>query len=362
MAQVTLDDPFTALGAPWEPVYPWSPDGWTADGSWLANPALLPADANPFSVANGVLTLSDFAAPADVASSAIGGLSRIGGQILTEGTFSQTYGYFEADIEMPAGAGEAGAFWLMPADGNWPPELDIAEVHANAPTTLITTLHDDDTNPAPNWSTIPDATAGFHIYAVDWEPDYITWYFDGQQVYQVPTPADMNQPMYLILSLNSGSANDDVGTPSPTTVGQMKIVWVHVYDSNPYTTGGALVAPTTPAVTTVIGGATVPPTSVTDPTIVTVAQLSSTLAAASTPTTFLFNGSDHNTVISNFTASDVMDFEMTSQSFGAIDLQAAADGHALINFDGNQISLPGMLANNLDWSNFVINGQHNLTG
>jgi beta-glucanase (GH16 family) len=114
MANVTFDKEFDTLGNVLQTQYAWAQNGFaTGDlASWLANPSLLPADANTVSVDNGVLTLSDIPKPSDVSSDQIGGLSRIAGQVETEGTFSQTYGYFEARIQMPAGRGEAGAFWL----------------------------------------------------------------------------------------------------------------------------------------------------------------------------------------------------------------------------------------------------------
>ena len=47
-------------------------------------------------------------------------------------------------------------------------------------------------------------TTGFHTYGVDWEPDTITWYFDGQKVFQTATPIDLNKPMYMIADLAVG--------------------------------------------------------------------------------------------------------------------------------------------------------------
>jgi beta-glucanase (GH16 family) len=322
MAHVTLDEEFNSLGSPWQTTYPWSPNGFAAGdmGSFLANPALLPPDGNPLSINNGVLTLSDFPKPADVASDSIGGLSRISGQILTEHSFSQTYGYFEARMQMPAGDGALGAFWLLPESGSWPPELDVAEVVGAAPNTLVNTLHDSGA-PDPHWTDVADMTQGFHTYAVDWEPDKITWYFDGRETFETPTTASMNQPMYVVASTHSGLPGSWPGSPDPSLVSQMKIDYIRVYDANPYTSGGALTDSTdstnsTPAATdsnsttiqpSAATGATTllgsPPTvspdgQTTTSNSATVVNIGTdTLFATPTPDVFVFDGPDHVTQI-----------------------------------------------------------------
>src|SRR6185436_4594463 len=102
--------------------------------------------------------------------------------VLTQNTFAQTYGYFEASIQMPAGHNEGGAFWLMPQNGNWPPEIDIAEVPGDTPNVLITSMINGTVNNPLH--TVPvDLTAGFHTYGLDWEPTTTTWYLDGTPVF-----------------------------------------------------------------------------------------------------------------------------------------------------------------------------------
>jgi Glycosyl hydrolases family 16 len=337
MAKLTLDEEFDTLGGPWQPVYPWSPQGWPTNGSWLANPTLLPVDGNPIALANGTMVLSDFARPADVSPDMIGGLSRIGGQILTQNTFSQTYGYFEASIQMPAGNGVGGAFWLMPQGGGWPPELDIAEVYGNSPTTLITSLVDGTvTNP---WHTIPDSSAGFHTYAVDWQPTTITWYFDNQPVFSMPTPPDFNQPMYMIFSLNSGTDSTPDGPADPALTAQMKIDWVHVYDSNPYAGKAASAAIAQPSVV----------------------QVGNDPLVASPGMTFVVAGSGHTTAIQGFSPSDVLDFQMAPADFMALNnaISAAPDGHTVIDFNGNHLNLLGISPDQLTWNSFHIDGLPN---
>jgi beta-glucanase (GH16 family) len=49
------------------------------------------------------------------------------GMVHTKNKFSRTGGYFETCAKFPNGKGLWPAFWLAAQNGNWPPEMDIAE-------------------------------------------------------------------------------------------------------------------------------------------------------------------------------------------------------------------------------------------
>jgi beta-glucanase (GH16 family) len=57
-----------------------------------------------------------------------------------------------------------------------------------------------------------DLSADFHKYAVKWEPNKQTFYFDGKVVTTIDV--SMSNPMYLLLDLWFGSAS---GTPDGST-------------------------------------------------------------------------------------------------------------------------------------------------
>lgn len=194
---------------------------------------------DPFHVADGVLSIS--AAPADPGiQGSIEGQTYTSGMINTHHAFSQTYGYFEIRAQLPAAQGMWPAFWMLPEDGSWPPELDVMEMVGGAPNTLRNTVHSqvsgsvqvDATHylDAANLS-VPDMTSGFHTYGVDWEPDTITWYYDGQPTFEVATPSDLDKPMYLIANLAVGGAW--AGEPDTAAPAQMTIDYIRAYASAP---------------------------------------------------------------------------------------------------------------------------------
>jgi hypothetical protein len=61
-----------------------------------------------------------------------------------------------------------------------------------------------------------ELSAGFHTYGLDWKADTIAWFIDGIEVVRMATPADMNQPMYMILNLAVGGTGSWAGTTDPS--------------------------------------------------------------------------------------------------------------------------------------------------
>ncbi len=132
------------------------------------------ASANPFSVTNGILTIK--AAPASEAIQAeIYGYDYTSGMLTTHSSFAQTYGYFEIRADMPDDQGAWPAFWLLPADGFWPPELDVVEMRGQDPNTMIATVHSNETGSQTRIASDVkfSDTSGFHKYGVLWTEEEI---------------------------------------------------------------------------------------------------------------------------------------------------------------------------------------------
>jgi beta-glucanase (GH16 family) len=262
--------------AQWPASFSWAPGGHiTSDMSSWITAAGAPADAQTAANVNGVLALNIIPRPADVSASAAGGASLLCALLTTHDTFSQTYGYFEMNAQMPAVNGSMGAFWLLPENGSRPPELDVVEVVAKSPTIVVNTIITGISAAVYNhWTTVADTSAGFHTYAVDWQPTTLTWYFDGVQTFQQATPADMHQPMYMILDIMSGTPSSWEGSMSSTKA-TMLVKYVRAWTSKPseatatVTPEATTAAPATAQTTTTTAASSTESTAPTNETPVT---------------------------------------------------------------------------------------------
>jgi beta-glucanase (GH16 family) len=171
-------------------------------------------------------------------------------RINTQNHFAQKYGRFEARIQLPTGKGIWPAFWLLGDNhetSHWPDcgEIDILE-SIGAPDTTYSTLHGPGYSGGKGISTKFPLPAGesvhsaFHLYAVEWSPNEIKFFFDDHLVAH-RTPADLPQgarwvydhPFYILLNLAVGGYWP--GNPDDTTVfpQQMLIDYVRVYSRKP---------------------------------------------------------------------------------------------------------------------------------
>lgn len=117
------------------------------------------------------------------------------GMIESAGKFSQLYGYFEARIQVPAFQGFWPAFWLMPANGAWPPEIDAIELGQSGDfTTARMTNHfgpnGSGSYDSQTWSnTGTPFGSALHTFAVDWEPGSVAFIIDGVQRATITAPS-----------------------------------------------------------------------------------------------------------------------------------------------------------------------------
>ena len=167
-------------------------------------------------------------------------------RLKTEKLFTQKYGKFEARIRIPKGQGMWPAFWMLGDDiptAGWPAcgEIDIMENIGRESGTVHGTIHGpgysrDKSLGAPYRVSGGNVADDFHLFGVEWEPEEIRFYVDGQ-LYETRTPADLpagrrwvfDHPFFLILNVAVGGGwpgNPDASTKFPQ---QMLVDYVRVY-------------------------------------------------------------------------------------------------------------------------------------
>jgi beta-glucanase (GH16 family) len=148
--------------------------------------------------------------------------------------FAFTYGYVEARLRFPRGQGLWPAFWLLPADHESRPEIDVIEVLGHEPDRAQLHYHAVAPDGAPldvgHDPVIGDLGDGsWHDYAVDWQPGRITWIVDGQARWEVRGDRVADEPLYLVLNLAVGG--DWPGDPDDTTElpAAVEAEWIRVW-------------------------------------------------------------------------------------------------------------------------------------
>ncbi len=147
----------------------------------------------------------------------------------TDGKFKQKYGYFEMEARLVRGKGTWPAFWLFAHPGDRRPEIDVMEAYPGGiepwgftddegvarPTSYAATVWLTEGVSAGEYKhdACTDLSARFHKYAVKWEPDQLTFYFDGKPVHTVH--AVMADPMYIMIDLWFGSSSGEPDDSTP---------------------------------------------------------------------------------------------------------------------------------------------------
>lgn len=157
------------------------------------------------------------------------------GLISSHSSFDLEYGRFEMRGMLPQGQGLWPAFWLLPVNGSWPPEIDIFESLGHDSDTVYMNVHwEDDGQHGQKQGELsgPDFSSGYHTFTVDWTPNTLTWYVDGVQQHQVINRSPVG-PMYVIANLAVGG--DWPGSPDASTAfpASFDIDYIRVYQGLP---------------------------------------------------------------------------------------------------------------------------------
>jgi beta-glucanase (GH16 family) len=169
-------------------------------------------------------------------------------RLLTKDRFEVAYGRVEARIKVPEGAGLWPAFWMLGTDideVDWPQtgEIDIMEYVGRVPNEIFGTLHGPGYSGGQSYGqsyNLGEPVANeFHTYAVEWQPDQITWFIDGMP-YFTATPNDpfmqgkqwvFNHPFFILLNMAVGGNFGGPVGPDTTFPQSMLVDYVRLYQA-----------------------------------------------------------------------------------------------------------------------------------
>ncbi|WP_028295239.1 glycoside hydrolase family 16 protein [Olivibacter sitiensis] len=167
----------------------WSYDVGNGDNGWGNNELQYYTEARSENVrvADGLLTITAIKEEME-------GQEYTSTRLVSKGKGDFLYGRIEVKAKVPEGRGTWPAAWMLPTDwayGAWPNsgEIDILEhvgydqdvVHISVHTKAY---HHSINTQKTAFRKISNASTEFHLYRVDWTPDYIRGYVDNDLLFQ----------------------------------------------------------------------------------------------------------------------------------------------------------------------------------
>ena len=151
-----------------------------------------------------------------------GNVDMISGAIESSDKMYFTYGRIEGRLRTTPHTGNFPAFWLMPQDNSagWPNagEIDIWE-QIDTENKTYHTVHTHVTydlhQALPNSGSAYTNAADYHIIALDWTPELLTWSVDGSKIFSYAKSTNQSlldqgqwpydKPFYVILNQSVGN-------------------------------------------------------------------------------------------------------------------------------------------------------------
>ena len=207
---------------------------------------------NPFQFTGNSLIIT--AAPSTDLSNATGtrNLPYSSGMVSTWNTWSQVFGRWEMRARFTksgTGRGFWPAFWMLPKDITWPPEIDVCELFLGTniageggPTKVHTGLVAGQpgaktSGVGTQWNTLPAGASyedgAFHLFWFEWDSNGMTWGFDGVTLNTTRTPSQFVKPMYVIANLAVGLTGAWPTAPEPGATATMEIDHIRCFSDFP---------------------------------------------------------------------------------------------------------------------------------
>jgi len=166
-------------------------------------------------VENGILTITAHKEDFE-------GSSYTSASINTKGLYEFTNGRIEVRAKLPEGRGTWPAIWTLGTNidkVDWPQcgEIDIMEFVGFDSNKVYANVHTGDYNHAKGTGrggsiTVEKPFADFHIYAVEWYPDSMNFYFDDEKYFTCISKKEgvgewpFFEPQYLLINMAIGGS------------------------------------------------------------------------------------------------------------------------------------------------------------
>lgn len=129
-----------------------------------------------------------------------------------------TYGTVEVRFRAPLGAGLWPAIWMLPANEQSKPEIDMFEAVGQLPRQARMYFHpkvDPHRTVSRKVINLPAGQdlADTHTVRLEWSPGHMDFFFDHEKVWQVTGNQVPDEPMYLVMNLAVGGIFG--GPPDP---------------------------------------------------------------------------------------------------------------------------------------------------
>lgn len=239
--KLVWSDEFDADGAP-------DPEKWayeTGGSGWGNNELQYYTDGDNARIEGGHLLLR-------LAKEARGGRDYTSTRLVTAGRQSWLYGKFEIRAKLPSGLGTWPAIWMMPQRsdyGSWPAsgEIDIMEHVGAVQDEVSSSIHTKAYNHVIGTQKtaarrVRGVSEEFHTYTLEWLPDRIITYVDGDRLFSYDparVKADygygewpFDKPFFLILNIAFGGNWGGMrGVDEGILPQEMAVDYVRVYQS-----------------------------------------------------------------------------------------------------------------------------------
>lgn len=197
-------------------------------------------------VKNGILTITAIKEPFD-------NNNYTSARLVSKNKKDFLYGRFEIKAKLPSGVGTWPAIWMLGSqaiygENYWPAngELDIMEhvgydqhvIHANIHCEAFN--HLKGTNKGDQVK-LKDSDSQFHIYSMDWTPDYISFAIDGVSYFEFKKEQNysweewpFDQKFHLLLNIAvGGNWGGQKGVDDTIFPQSMSVDYVRYYELMP---------------------------------------------------------------------------------------------------------------------------------